>query len=245
MAYLSDGSRVCDSSRVALAAINADVTLTDNTVPVIYCAAIDGAAGDRMRADASGSFTLHWRRAGGTFAAITNATEVKIAATGTVLENITAVSATTARCNETATFIAGGQEIEGLASSTTSPLIELRDDESAEWQIALDFSDALSAQAYDFRGVVVHDGGTTNIDYASGITTTTAVATIDQEGYRHRNDDQDEASATWSAAQDTTVNLAPETPKRLRVLVNATGNPTSQQFQLEYRKVGDASWRTV
>lgn len=72
-----------------------------------------------------------------------------------------------------------------------------------------------------------------------------AAATLDQEGFRFRNDDADEDSATWSAAQDTTITLPIETPKRIRVLVNATGNPASKQFQLEVRKVGDPGWRKV
>lgn len=72
-----------------------------------------------------------------------------------------------------------------------------------------------------------------------------AAASLDQEGFRFRNDDADEDSATWSAAQDTTITLPIETPKRLRVLVNATGNPTSKSLQLEYRKVGDPGWRKV
>jgi hypothetical protein len=177
MAYVSDGSRVCDSSRTALAAINANYTLPSNGAKIIYCAAIDGVTGDRMRVLGTGTFTLHWRRIGGTFAAITDTSEVKIAqaAGDTVLVNGTAVTSTNARCTQTATFIAGGIETEAVATSTTTPLVELRDENSGEWQIALDFSGALAAQAYEFRGVVVHDAGTTNIDYAAKITTASAV----------------------------------------------------------------------
>lgn len=68
---------------------------------------------------------------------------------------------------------------------------------------------------------------------------------LDQEGYRWRNDDGSESTATWKAAQDTTVNLAPDTTTRLRMIVNATSDPASAQYKLQYRKVGDASWRDV
>jgi hypothetical protein len=174
MAYTSDGSRICDASRVALAAIDADFTLvTAKTVPVIYCAAIKGVAADRLRTLGGGFFTLQWRRAGGTFVDIESTTEVKIAQTtgATVLVHNTAVTATTARCNETATFIAGGLEIEAATTTTSSPVIDLRDVESGEWQIALDFSAALDNQQYEFRAVVEQDLGTNTIDYAAAITT--------------------------------------------------------------------------
>jgi hypothetical protein len=71
------------------------------------------------------------------------------------------------------------------------------------------------------------------------------VATLDQEGYRWRNDDGSETTATWKAAQDTTVTLNPSDVARLRVIVNATNDPASANYKLEYRKVGNASWKNI
>lgn len=68
---------------------------------------------------------------------------------------------------------------------------------------------------------------------------------LEQEGYRWRNDDGSETTATWKAAQDTTVTLPAGTVTRLRVIVNATGDPSSGQYKLEYRKVGDTAWRNM
>ncbi len=62
--------------------------------------------------------------------------------------------------------------------------------------------------------------------------------TLEQEGFRFRNDDGSEAAATWRQAQDVNDTIAKDTNIRLRVLVNATGDPASNQYQLEYRKVG-------
>lgn len=170
MAYVSDGSRVCDSARGALAAINAVYTLTAKSQLIIFCGGIVGTTGDRM-SQGTGGCALHWRRAGGTFAAMTNATEVKIAASGTVLANGTGVDATDARTTKTPTFTAGaGVEVQGAASSSALALLQIRDIASGEWQYAVDFSDAPDGQAYQFRFVVTHDAGTTNIDYASTIT---------------------------------------------------------------------------
>lgn len=62
-----------------------------------------------------------------------------------------------------------------------------------------------------------------------------AAATLDLEGFRFRNDDGSESAATWKASQDTNITLAADTAARLRLLVNATGDPAGKQFQLEYR----------
>lgn len=83
----------------------------------------------------------------------------------------------------------------------------------------------------------------------SGITATgtaisiTGVATT-QEGYRWRNDNGSESAATWAADQDAVLS-APLGKKRIRMLIDATGDPDTAQYQLEYRKVGDTEWLKV
>ena len=68
--------------------------------------------------------------------------------------------------------------------------------------------------------------------------------TSDQEGYRWRNDDGSESGATWAANQDAAL-TAPIGAKRLRVIVNATGDLATAQYQLEWKKSTDSLWRTV
>lgn len=72
-------------------------------------------------------------------------------------------------------------------------------------------------------------------------------ATRDLEGYRWRNDDGSETSATWAAAQDTGVTAATGAPRRLRTIINATGDPASTQYRLQYRRQGDPAteWEDV
>jgi hypothetical protein len=70
-------------------------------------------------------------------------------------------------------------------------------------------------------------------------------ATVEQEGFRWRNDDGSETTATWAAAQDANLTAPLDTPKRLRVLVNATGDYPSSQYQLEYRIKTTGTWRKV
>ena len=59
--------------------------------------------------------------------------------------------------------------------------------------------------------------------------------TIEQKNFRFRNDDNNEATATWKANQDTNITLAADTAARIRMLLNATGDPNSIGAQLEYR----------
>lgn len=72
-----------------------------------------------------------------------------------------------------------------------------------------------------------------------------APATLEQEGYLWRDDDNNEASATALASQDANITRAVNTNTRLRTLINATGDPGSKSFQLEYRKVGDTEWHKI
>lgn len=61
---------------------------------------------------------------------------------------------------------------------------------------------------------------------------------LEQEGYRWRDDDGSESAATWLDSQDTDISRDLSTNTRLRVLVNASGDVGSTQYQLEYRIAG-------
>jgi hypothetical protein len=56
---------------------------------------------------------------------------------------------------------------------------------------------------------------------------------LDQEGFRFRNDDGDEAGATFAEAQDTNITAPLDTNLRVRFIVNAIGDPAATQYQLE------------
>lgn len=72
-------------------------------------------------------------------------------------------------------------------------------------------------------------------------------ATFEQEGFRWRYDDGDEDGATFSAAQDEHSAASIGIRKRLRTIVNVTGTPSTEEFELQYRRVGSPSedWRKV
>jgi hypothetical protein len=58
-------------------------------------------------------------------------------------------------------------------------------------------------------------------------------ATLDQEGFRFRNDDGDEDAASFAAGQDTNLTAPLDTNLRVRFIVNAIGDPAATQYQLE------------
>ncbi len=72
-----------------------------------------------------------------------------------------------------------------------------------------------------------------------------SVATLEQEGFRWRDDNGSETTATWLASQDTNITRAKLTTTRLRMLINASGDPASQRYKLRYRRVGDSGWRDL
>lgn len=72
-----------------------------------------------------------------------------------------------------------------------------------------------------------------------------APATLTQARSRFRADDGSETTATWAAAEDADISVAALTAKRLRVQVAATGDPSAKSFKLQYRKVGDGTWRDI
>lgn len=77
---------------------------------------------------------------------------------------------------------------------------------------------------------------------AFSITPAAATVTIEQEGFRWRNDDGNETTATFAANQDTSISAGASTNRRLRVLLNATGDPSAKLFQLEGKKSTDSEW---
>jgi hypothetical protein len=71
-------------------------------------------------------------------------------------------------------------------------------------------------------------------------------ATIDQSAYQFLEDDAAEGANTPLAAENTPITIEPGVPFRLRLQLNATGDPTAKNFQLEYRPAGSSDpWTKV
>lgn len=69
---------------------------------------------------------------------------------------------------------------------------------------------------------------------------------FEQEGFRWRDDDDNEADATWLDTQDTDITRAIETPTRLRILTDTSvGDTATASLKLQVRKVGDTVWSDI
>ena len=72
-----------------------------------------------------------------------------------------------------------------------------------------------------------------------------SAATLEQEGFRFRNDDGSETTATWRQTQDTDDSADENEAVRLRIIINGTGDPSAGQYKLQYREVGNDTWLDV
>ena len=72
-------------------------------------------------------------------------------------------------------------------------------------------------------------------------------AAWEQEGYRFRNDDDNEADATWRQVQDVVDTVDKAENIRLRVLSDADGNPPTVTRTLQYKRddEADSEYRDV
>jgi len=106
--------------------------------------------------------------------------------------------------------------------------------------------DALANTGYGRDTYYTYDNGAGDAPQLT-VNYTEPAPVYDQEGFRFRNDNEDENSATWRQDQDVDDTIAKDTILRLRVIVNATNNPASQNYQLEYKRSADAAseWRKV
>lgn len=96
-----------------------------------------------------------------------------------------------------------------------------------------------------YSGAATLVGGSENWSQAIATFKLGPPPSLDQYGFRPRNDDGSETTATWKAAQNTTWTMAADETFRLRMGINATGDFSSKGYKLQYRRVGDASWRDI
>ena len=75
--------------------------------------------------------------------------------------------------------------------------------------------------------------------------TTGGAPTLDQESFRFRNDNGDEASATWLTDQDATTTNPLNTNTRVRFIVNASGTIAASQYQLEFKRHASSTYESV
>ena len=146
MALAANGSRICDTDRVALVGIDVNHTLANNTDLIIFALGTVLVAGDEVKG--GDSHTWQFRRVGGTFADITLASEVKMADTASLV-NASAITEAERRANAGGTYIDCGREFESANPQTKRSTA--KDDVVIETQIGLSFADAPGSQQYEFQ----------------------------------------------------------------------------------------------
>jgi hypothetical protein len=57
--------------------------------------------------------------------------------------------------------------------------------------------------------------------------------------------DGSESGNTWMVGQNTAATIPLGGAARVRFMLQATGDPAATTYQLEFRKVGDATWKKV
>lgn len=118
-----------------------------------------------------------------------------------------------------------------------------------DYHLASGDTDAIGAatdlSADSYWPFSVDGDGTTRSSWDVGADEYESGAALEQEGFRWFNDDGDEDASTGAAAQDTNITAPAGETRRLRILLDATGDPATTQFKLQYRKVGDTPWNDV
>jgi hypothetical protein len=119
---------------------------------------------------------------------------------------------------------------------------------AANQQAAIIEANAVKTPAGSTGVITVNNGGAASGQHLISIPFALrglAIPSLELEGYRIRKNDGDQATATWFAAQDTPATVVIDTAFRVRTIINATNDPNSEQYQYEYKKSTDSTWRKV
>lgn len=167
--------------------------------------------------------------------------------------NSAAPSATTAAAGDQADelFVAVYYDGTGVLQSTITPpsgytAMHAELDGSsfvgsgAAYKISSSANSAAETAAFSLTSAVTWDTAIAGFRLVTG-----GAATADQEGFRFRNDDGSETSATWAASQDTDKTAPLSANLRLRLLIDGTNDLASAAYTLRYQKNGSGGYVAV
>lgn len=171
MPFVTDGSRILTSERLALGAIDENITLSSISDPFIFCGGVYLSTPGATFANASGhTITWHWRVVGGSFVQVAETGEVKWSL-GTVLVDQAAVGAQFT--TQTNNVIAGAmQEFKGSSSAVVIGTLTGQTEigEGCESHIALSINEAIGGATYEMMARCTWSGGTKDMEYVSRFT---------------------------------------------------------------------------
>lgn len=146
MAITANGSRICDTDRVALVAIDVNLTLSNNIDFIIFAGGVLSGSGNELKGGRDHSW--QFREVGGVFAEITTSSVVRLADTVSLIHN-TSITEAERRANPGGAYIDIGREFE--TSNIGAQRGTAKDLENGESQIGLDFSGAVAGTQYEFQ----------------------------------------------------------------------------------------------
>ncbi len=145
------GSRVADTNRSPLAAVNTNVTGYNKANPLVYAIEVDTVNGDRIRSGAN--TTWYFRVNGGAWTLLsTTSSPAKLVDSPALTENNTVLSANrlvNAACGGSGSYIASLKQFESVNPRSASS--ELRDGPCSETQASIDLSAANYGDDFEFK----------------------------------------------------------------------------------------------
>jgi hypothetical protein len=120
---------------------------------------------------------------------------------------------------------------------------------AAGWTIAYDTSvgDTSIGDPCEAFPTTWSENSTSTDDTSLYATVSGPAYELEQEGFRFRNDNGSETTATWIEVQDTDATIPLDTPFRFRGLIATTDDAPSTQFRVDYKSSTEAAseWRAV
>jgi hypothetical protein len=178
-------------------------------------------------AAANQTFKLQYSVGGAAYADVGSFTPIFSTTSG---QGISDGTATTQQLTGTGTFIAGTFDNDGNSENI---LITANNNTEIEYCLRLDSTTLVAGNTITLKIVGTND------TIISDVTPTILVdkPVIDAHAFRFRNDDGNETTATWIAAQNTTITQPIDAPFRIRFLLQETTGNTlpSADLTLRYR----------
>src|SRR5213594_2019652 len=151
------GSRVADTNRNPLAAVNTNVTGYNKANPLVYAIEVDTVNGDRIRSGET--TTWYFRVNGGAWTLLsTTSSPAKLVDSPALTENTTVASANrlvNAACGGSGSYVASLKQFESVNPRSASS--ELRDGPCSETQASIDLSAANYGDDFEFKVTQAND----------------------------------------------------------------------------------------
>jgi hypothetical protein len=168
-------------------------------------------------------------------AAFANVTAASTNVRSTASPNLADGAATTDQLiSGTGTFVAGSfDEVDGATASVNLPALGHTE---FEFSVQIRSADVAVGDTIDLRLTLGGDASPTYV-LSPSISVVGALAQLEQKAFRIRNDDGDEATATWKAAQNTNASAVLDTNLRLRYQMQETAAGSGAvSYQLQSNK---------